>query len=136
MTATDSSEMIELHFVRRSLPRKVCAVLGNGVAIYCDRDCGHGQYDSRGEAGEAVQRDEENVLMFSPTISVRRCLPYGGEADNIKTELALNKWDGSPLNLMETLPSESNKVYRYQTSGGLSDTTVRRDRPDCGHCRF
>ena len=120
----------------RSLPRKVCALLGNGVAIYCDRNCQHGQYDSRGEAGEAVERDDENVLMFAPNTSVKRCFPYGGQADNKKVELHLNKWDGAPLNLMETLPSASNKVYRYEARGESSDTTVRRDRPDCGYCRF
>ena len=114
----------------------MCALLGNGVAIYCDRNCHHGQYDSKGEAVEAVERDDENVLMFSPYTSVTRCYPYGGQADNKKKELHLNKWDGAPLNLMETLPSDHNKVYRYQHTGAHTDYTVRRDRPTCGYCRF
>ena len=42
--------------------------------------------------------------------------------------------DGSPLNLMETLPSSSTKVYRYPPTAGQVDP-VRRDRPGCGYCR-
>ena len=86
---------------------------------------------------EAVERDDENVLMFSPYTSLTRCFPYGGDVENnSKKELHLNKMDGSPLNLMMTLPSGSNKIFRYQASGPQSDTTVRRDRPTCGYCRF
>ena len=114
----------------------MCALLGNGVAVYCDRNCHHGEYDSKAEAVEAVERDDENVLMFSPYTSVTRCYPYGGQEANKKKELHLNKWDGSPLNLMATLPSVHNKVYRYQHTGADTDNTVRRDRPTCGHCRF
>ena len=115
----------------------MCALLGNGVAVYCDRNCHHGDYDTKGEAGEAVERDEENILMFSPYTSSTRCYPYDGAADQKKKkELHMNKMDGSPLNLMLSLPSPSNKVYRYQDSGPHTDTTVRRDRPTCGYCRF
>ena len=44
----------------RSQPRKVCTLLANGVAIFCDRNCQHGDYDTR---GEPVERDEENILL-------------------------------------------------------------------------
>ena len=50
--------MTELLF--RSQPRKVCTLLANGVAIFCDRNCQHGDYDTR---GDPVERDEENILM-------------------------------------------------------------------------
>ena len=72
---------------------------------------------------------------FSPDLSVRESVPYGSQFGRSHSELPLTKMDGSPLNLMETLPSVSNKVYRYQHTGGEVGT-VRRDRPTCGHCRL
>ena len=74
----------------------MCALLGNGVAIYCDRNCHHGQYDSKGEAVEAVERDDENVLMFTPCTSVTRCYPYGGQEANKKKAAAEAVANGSP----------------------------------------
>ena len=39
----------------------MCTLLANGVAIYCDRNCHHGNYDTR---GEPLLRDEEDILMW------------------------------------------------------------------------
>ena len=76
------------------------------------------------------------LCRFSPDLSVTEYTPYGSQFAKKEKELHLNKMDGSPLNLMLSLPSPSNKVYRYQDSGPDTDTTVRRDRPTCGYCRF
>ena len=73
------------------------------------------------------------LCRFSPDLSVTEYTPYGSAKK--EKELHLNKMDGSPLNLMLSLPSPSNKVYRYQHTGGEVGT-VRRDRPTCGHCRL
>ena len=35
----------------------MCTVLGNGVAIYCDRNCHHGEYNTRAENSELVDQD-------------------------------------------------------------------------------
>ena len=117
--------MTTVHLLFRSQPRRVCTLLANGVAIFCDRNCQHGDYDTR---GEPVQGDEENILMFSPDLSVREAVPYGSQFARSHSQLPLNKMDGSPLNLMGTVPSARNKVYRYQHSGGEVER-VRRDRP-------
>ena len=80
---------------------------------------------------------------FSPVISKRECVRYGSEQDHktmvTGSTLPLNKLDGTPLNMMETLVSDTNKVYRYSTSSlGVSCdfSCVRRDRPSCRYCRF
>ena len=74
------------------------------------------------------------LCRFSPDLSVTEYTPYGSQFAKKEKELHLNKMDGSPLNLMETLPSSSNKVYRYPPTAGQVDP-VRRDRPGCGYCR-
>ena len=45
-------------------------------------------------------------------ITKRECVRYGGEEGH-KAKLALAKLDGSPLPVMETLQSSTNKIYRY-----------------------
>ena len=42
---------------QRAHPRKVCTVLGNGVAIFCDRNCYHGEYDSKADDSEHIDQD-------------------------------------------------------------------------------
>ena len=74
------------------------------------------------------------LCRFSPDLSVTEYTPYGSQFAKKEKELHLNKMDGSPLNLMETLPSSSTKVYRYPPTAGQVDP-VRRDRPGCGYCR-
>ena len=51
------------------------------------------------------------TLRFSPVITKRECVRYGGEEDH-RARLALAKLDGSPLPVMETLQSDTNKIYR------------------------
>ena len=53
-----SSEHLNLYlYLYRSAPRKVCTILGNGIAIYCDKNCHHGEYNSRGEESEITDDD-------------------------------------------------------------------------------
>ena len=51
-----SSEHLNLYLCR-SAPRKVCTILGNGIATYCDKNCHHGEYNSRGEESEITDDD-------------------------------------------------------------------------------
>ena len=71
----------------RSAPRKVCTILGNGIAIYCDKDCHHGEYNSRGEESEITDDDmfkwvPENFTKLSFTLVmsklVHQCSQFSG----------------------------------------------------------
>ena len=53
-------------------------------------------------------------------ITKRECVRYGGEEGH-KAKLALAKLDGSPLPVMETLQSSTNKIYRY---GDIPDNAM------------
>ena len=113
-------------------PRKVCILLANGVAIYCNKGCNHGEYNSR---GEPIQVEDEEHYKFSPVIKKEEFV----SADTVveREELALNKLDGSPIGLMGTFPSRENKVFRYREGmeRGRETSPVRRDRAGCGYCR-
>lgn len=126
-------------------------MLGNGVAIFCDRNCYHGEYDSKADDLELIDedvfkyvdssRDNSHSFIiyyvslhrFEPVIAKKECVPYERSETH---ELALNKLDGSPLNLMETIDSLRNKIYTYTSTNGdtRNDVSVRRDRPDCKYC--
>ena len=113
-------------------PRKVCVLLGNGVAIYCDKRCSHGQYNTR---GQPIQGQDQEHYKFSPVIKRKELISADTEVD--REELALNKMDGSPLGLMGTFPSRENKVFLYREGmeRGRETSPVRRDRPGCGYCK-
>ena len=110
----------------------MCILLANGVAIYCNKGCKHGEYNSR---GEPIQAEEEEHYKFSPVIKRREWISADTELD--REELALTKLDGSPLGLMGTFPSRENKVfiYRQGMERGRETSPVRRDRPGCGYCK-
>ena len=46
----------------------MCTILGNGIAIYCDKNCHHGEYNSRGEESEITDDDmfkyESAIMLY------------------------------------------------------------------------
>ena len=79
---------------------------------------------------------------------------YGGEESHT-ARLALTKLDGTPLPVMETLQSDTNKIYRWIEGSSTATTNnvsfrysatatgvsceyscIRRDRPSCRYCKF
>ena len=143
------------------------------------------EYNTRGEepgAGDLDMDDVDALGSFQPVVRLRQCARSGNSNSNKKSnnskysvlcvcrygssspgpgQLALNKWDGAPLNIMETLATDANKVYRYNHnhnnhnsnycvfhvncrypnisagSGVSCDfSCVRRDRPSCRFCKF
>ena len=97
------------------------------------------EYNTRGEepgAGDLDMDDVDALGSFQPVVRLRQCARSDNSSSNSNNnsnnskysvlcecrygssspgpgQLALNKWDGAPLNIMETLATDANKVYRW-----------------------